>query len=208
MNTEADRGIRARRITALLLLIAMGATGVAGATSGSATAMATPITATSQALDLGRNVRSGSSAGYAGYVSSLRFSAGATHQHNVGCKWCASSGRTFRIKAISGRGAARAPSTSVALTVPANFEFATLTAAPSESKATDSPADVAEILATDIAFVSDRNVTPVRFVGGVISRLEAGMNWRSNAFSIAGSRIWSKVIKFTSTGVNVRVPLN
>ncbi len=94
------------------------------------------------------------------------------------------------------------------MSVPASFEFATLTAAPSGSDSSDSPADVSEILATNIVFLSDRNVTPVRFVGAVISRLETGMNWRSNAFSIAGSRIWSKVIKFSSTGVNVRLPLN
>jgi hypothetical protein len=41
-----------------------------------------------------------------------------------------------------------------------------------------------------------------------ISALETSMKWRSNSFSIAGSRVWSKVIKFTSAGINVRLPLN
>ena len=60
----------------------------------------------------------------------------------------------------------------------------------------------------DIAFVGDRDVAPVRSVGAVISRLETGMKWRANSFSIAGSRVWSKIIKFTSNGINLRVPLN
>lgn len=208
MTTGTDCGIRGLGIAALLVSLAMGVTGVASATAGSAAAPATPIGASSQALDLGHNVRNGSTAGYAAYVASLRLSAGRTHQHNKSCNWCTSSGGVFRIKGNPARSAARALPTSVAMSVPASFEFATLTAAPSGSDSSDSPADVSEILATNIVFLSDRNVTPVRFVGAVISRLETGMNWRSNAFSIAGSRIWSKVIKFSSTGVNVRLPLN
>jgi hypothetical protein len=41
-----------------------------------------------------------------------------------------------------------------------------------------------------------------------ISALETSMKWRSNSFSIAGSRVWSKLIKFSSCGINVRLPLN
>ena len=41
-----------------------------------------------------------------------------------------------------------------------------------------------------------------------IFALETSLKWRSNSFSIAGSRVWSKVIKFSSSGINVRVPLN
>jgi hypothetical protein len=41
-----------------------------------------------------------------------------------------------------------------------------------------------------------------------ISALETSMKWRSNSFSIAGSRAWSKLIVFTSTSVNVRLPIN
>jgi hypothetical protein len=198
MYTRTNGGIRSHCIAALIASLAMGGSGIAGATAGSATA-GTPSTPSTQSFDLARNAGNGRAQGYAAYVSSVRFSAGKAHQRNKGCNWCAMNG---------GARGARALPISVAMTAPASFEFATLTAAPSGSNAIDSPADVSEILATDIAFESDRNVTPVRFVGRVITRLETGMNWRSNAFSIAGSRVWSKIIKFSSSGVNVRVPLN
>lgn len=38
--------------------------------------------------------------------------------------------------------------------------------------------------------------------------LETSMKWRSNSFSVAGSRNWSKLIVFTSTSINVRLPIN
>jgi hypothetical protein len=38
--------------------------------------------------------------------------------------------------------------------------------------------------------------------------LESSMKWRSNSFSVAGSRNWSKLIVFTSTSINVRLPIN
>jgi hypothetical protein len=41
-----------------------------------------------------------------------------------------------------------------------------------------------------------------------ISALETSMKWRSNSLNIAGSREWSKLIVFTSTSINVRLPLN
>jgi hypothetical protein len=40
------------------------------------------------------------------------------------------------------------------------------------------------------------------------SALETSTKWRSNSFSIAGSRDWSKLIVFTSTSINVRLPIN
>jgi hypothetical protein len=40
-----------------------------------------------------------------------------------------------------------------------------------------------------------------------ISMFETPIKWRSS-FSIAGSRVWSKVVKFSSNGINVRLPLN
>jgi hypothetical protein len=40
-----------------------------------------------------------------------------------------------------------------------------------------------------------------------LSKFETPIEWRSS-FSIAGSRVWSKVIKFSSNGINVRLPLN
>jgi hypothetical protein len=199
MHTRTNPATHSHSFAALIASLAIGVTGVAGATAGGATAAVTPLASSNQTLALAHNVRNGSPAGYAADVSSVRFSAGKAHQRNKGCNWCALSGGAHRARALP---------TSVVIAVPASFEFATLTSAPSGSNAIDSPADVSEILATDIAFVSDRNVTPVRFVDRVIARLETGTNWRSNAFSIAGSRVWSKIIKFSSTGVNVRVPLN
>ena len=38
--------------------------------------------------------------------------------------------------------------------------------------------------------------------------LETSMKWRSNSFSVAGSRNWSKLIVCTSTSINVRLPIN
>jgi hypothetical protein len=40
-----------------------------------------------------------------------------------------------------------------------------------------------------------------------ISKFETSINWRSS-FGIAGSRVWSKIIEFSSSGINIRVPLN
>jgi hypothetical protein len=42
----------------------------------------------------------------------------------------------------------------------------------------------------------------------VMSALATSMKWRSNSFSIAGSRAWSKLIVLTSTSINVRLPIN
>jgi hypothetical protein len=39
------------------------------------------------------------------------------------------------------------------------------------------------------------------------SKFETPLKWRSS-FSIAGSRVWSKVVKFSSNGIDVRLPLN
>ena len=181
MRIEGHSGLRGYCIAALIGALGLAVSGVSSGTA---------IPSDGRTVGTGLVYKNGSTAGYAAYVS---------HQRRQGCKWCASSG-----------GGARARPISLATSSPAFFEFASLTTSPSSSSpgSIDSPADVDKILATDIAFVSDRNVTPVRFVGGVISRLESSMNWRSNAFSIAGSRVWSKIIKFSSTGVNVRLPLN
>jgi hypothetical protein len=40
-----------------------------------------------------------------------------------------------------------------------------------------------------------------------VARFETPIQWQSS-FSIAGSRVWSKFIKFSRTGINVRLPLN
>jgi hypothetical protein len=180
MYTGRNWRIRAISIAALIASPAMAVTGVSSGT-------AIPLSS-----------RTASTAAYAAYLSTAPFSASNTHQRYRDCKWCL----------WSGGGAAPARPGSVAMTSPAFFDFATLTTAPSSSNPIDAADEVSEILATNIAFGGDKNVTPVRFVGAVISRLETGMNWRSNSFSIAGSRIWSKIIKFSSTGVNVRLPLN
>jgi len=41
-----------------------------------------------------------------------------------------------------------------------------------------------------------------------ISALETSMILRSSSRNIAGSRTWSKLIVFTSTSINVRLPIN
>jgi hypothetical protein len=41
-----------------------------------------------------------------------------------------------------------------------------------------------------------------------VSALVPSMQWRSSSFSVAGSRVWSKLIVFTSTSINVRLPIN
>jgi hypothetical protein len=40
-----------------------------------------------------------------------------------------------------------------------------------------------------------------------ISRFEPSIKWGSS-FSIAGSRVWSKVFEFSGSGINIRLPLN
>jgi hypothetical protein len=40
-----------------------------------------------------------------------------------------------------------------------------------------------------------------------IPRFQTPITWQSG-FSIAGSRAWTKVIKFSSNGINIRLPLN
>jgi hypothetical protein len=49
---------------------------------------------------------------------------------------------------------------------------------------------------------------PVPAVSQTVSALETSMKWRSNSFSVAGSRVWSKLFVFTSTSINVRLPIN
>jgi hypothetical protein len=41
-----------------------------------------------------------------------------------------------------------------------------------------------------------------------VSALATSTKWRSNSFSFAGSRDWSKLIVFTSTSINVRLPIH
>jgi hypothetical protein len=40
-----------------------------------------------------------------------------------------------------------------------------------------------------------------------VSRFGTAIKWRSS-FSIAGSRVWSRVIDFSNNGIRVRLPLN
>ncbi len=50
--------------------------------------------------------------------------------------------------------------------------------------------------------------TPIPEATQTVSALEASMKWRSNSVNVAGSRNWSKLIVFTSTSINVRLPIN
>jgi hypothetical protein len=187
-------------MAALIVTVAMGITGVSGATALSLAASGTPIPSTSRAV--------GNTAAYPDFLSRMAFFAGKFQQRNMGCSWCTWSGNAFGGRSHQSRGSAARRPTSAALVVPAFFEFAPLTTAPSTQNSIAASTDVAEMPAMNIAFVSDKNPSPAEFAGTVVATLETGTSWRSNSFSIAGSRIWSKIIKFSSHGINVRVPLN
>jgi hypothetical protein len=168
----------------LIASLAMAITGVSGATAVGAAAIVRPM--------------------------SFFSPAGNTHACNKGYEWCAWSGSTLGLRSHPVRAAASARPNSVAMMMPASFKFASLTALAPSSSSTAASTDVLGVLATDLAPVSTSSarLPPVEFAGTVTTSLENRTTWRSNVFSIAGSRIWSKVIKFSSTGVNVRVPLN
>lgn len=184
MHTRGHLGIRGYFSAALIASLAMAVTGVSGATALDAAASGRPIASFSQ--------------------------GGNIHAWNKGCKGCAWSDGAPGVRSDNARGAALARPTLTAMTVPASFEFGSLGAAASSLNSTAASTDVLGILATDIVPVSANSATspPVQFAGTVTTSLRSRTTWRSNSFSIAGSRIWSKIIKFSSTGVNVRLPLN
>jgi hypothetical protein len=186
MHAGRNWGIRRYSIAALLVSVAMAVSDVSGATAVNATA--------SGAWDTGHNLWFP--------VSKLMFFTGKTQQRNKRCQWCAWDGSAFGAASNSARGTASV--------LPTSFEFIALNAATPTSNPTVGTADVSGIRATDIELVSAMNgsLNPVEFAGGDVGRLNTRMHWRSNSFSIAGSRAWSKIIKFSSTGINVRVPLN
>jgi hypothetical protein len=169
---------------ALIASLAMAVTGVSGATAVGAAASGRPIALLSQ--------------------------SDSTDPWNNGCNWCACSGSALGVSRHRTRGAASARPTSAAMIIPTSFEFDSLGAAASSLNSTAASTDVLGILAADIVPVStiSPGSIPVEFAGTVTTSLETRTTWRSNSFSIAGSRIWSKIVKFSSTGINVRLPLN
>jgi hypothetical protein len=182
--TRTNRGIVGYSIAAVIASLAMAITGVSGATAVGAAAIARPMPSFSQ--------------------------AGNTHACDKGYQWCAWSGSALGVRSHQIRAAASVRPNSVAIMMPTSFEFASLTAVAPSSSSTAASTDVLGVLARDLVPVSTTSASlpPVEFAGAVTTSLETRTTWRSNAFSIAGSRIWSKVIKFSSTGVNVRLPLN
>jgi hypothetical protein len=217
MHTGRNRDFLGHFVATLTFTLAMAASSVAGATALSAPASATPIPSTSQMMGAGYTTwsrgggvvsKDGNTAGYAAHVSPLLFSAGAARQRNKGCKWCAWRGSGFGATNSLTRGTASARSTRRAAMVSTSFVPTPSRTGPSSANASDAQDDVSAILVADAASASTNNVGAVRNAGTGISALATGMRWRSNSFSIAGSRIWSKVIKFTDTGVALRVPLN
>jgi hypothetical protein len=216
MHTGRNREFLGHFVATLIFTLTMAASTVAGATALSAPAASTPIPSTNQMMGAGYTTwsrsggvyKDGNTAGYAAQVSPLLFSAGTGRQRNKGCKWCAWRGSGFGATNSLARGGAPTRSTRPAVMVLTSFAPAPSKTGPSSAVVTDFPADGTGSPVADAASVSTNNVIPVRNVGTGISGLEAGMRWRSNAFSIAGSRIWSKVIQFTDTGVALRVPLN
>jgi hypothetical protein len=217
MHTGRNRDFLGHFVATLTFTLAMAASSVAGATALSAPASNTAIPSTSQMMGAGYTTwsraggvvyKDGNTVGYAAHVSPLLFSAGAARQRNKGCKWCAWRGSGFGATNSLTHGTASAHSTRPAAMVSTSFVPPPSRTAPSSAIATTARGDVSAILVADVASVSTNNVSPVRNVGTGISGLATSMRWRSNSFSIAGSRIWSKVIKFTDTGVALRVPLN
>jgi hypothetical protein len=186
MRTERNWQIRGRFLAAVT--VAMAVTGVAGATTTSASASGTKFLAAN--------------------VSTPHFSGGKTLQRNKACKWCAWTGSAFGTTNTLARAGAPARRTLPARIALASFTLPSPTTAQVSSDSIVDTTDVSGIPAADITGVSTNDVGPVRFVGTGISALETGMKWRSSSFSIAGSRVWSKIIKFSTTGINIRLPLN
>ena len=217
MHSGRIFGIPRHSLAALTFMLALAATGVAGATTMNAPASGTAIPSASQIVDARHNAwtlggdivyKNGSTAGYSANVSLRLFSAGKVRQQNKGCKWCGSSGDAWGATNNLARGGAPARPTTPVMTASMCSATATLKTAPSSSNSIAAPTNTSGIPVANIAFVSANNVIPVRIVGTGISGLETGMKWRSSSFSIAGSRVWSKLIIFGSNGINVRLPLN
>jgi hypothetical protein len=188
MRTERKWEIRRRSLTGLTFSLAMAFTGVAGATAVSAPASGTKFVSAN--------------------VTTLHFSGGKTPQRNKACKWCAWTGSAFGTTNTLARAGAPAQRTLPPRIASTSFTLPSPTTPSLSSDSIADSTDVSGIPAADIAIVSTNNVGPVRFVGTGISALESGMKWRSSSFNIAGSRVWSTIIKFSSTGINIRLPLN
>jgi hypothetical protein len=128
--------------------------------------------------------------------------------HNVwtrDCKWCAWRGSELGASNDLARGVARARAATPVMTAPMSYASATLQMALSNWNSVAAPTDASGILLAGIAFVSTNNVSSVRITGPGISGLETGVKWRS---SIAGSPLWSRLIRFSSSCINLRLPLN
>jgi hypothetical protein len=135
--------------------------------------------------------------GYSASLYQLRSSGGAIHRQSKDCRGCAWHGNNA--------GSAVALSSRLA-----TANLASLTALPNPPETTFIVAknDLPAVSLADIVFVSGEDADAVRFAGASFTSLEGDLVWRSSSFSVAGSRIWSKLIKFSSSGINVRVPLN
>jgi hypothetical protein len=188
MHTVKNRRIPGHFLVALTFTLAIAAAGVAAAKVLRPAASLAPIPSASQMMDARYNAwgfgdglvyKNGKTAGH---MSPLLFSTSKVHQRANGCKWCAWRGSGFGATNTLARGATRAHATRPAAMVLASFT--PTMAYTGRSSAIAAPTD---------SSAGTENVS---------------MQWRPNSFSIAGSRVWSKVIKFTSTGIDVRVPLN
>jgi hypothetical protein len=184
MHSGTSRRIRDYCGAVLITCVAMAVSGVSGATTVGAAGSGRPNPSFSQTSN--------------------------TNPWNKGCNWCLRGGSALGMRSHQARSAASARPTAVAMFIPTSFEFANLETAASSSNSTAASTDVLGILAADIVPVStiSPGSIPVEFAGTVTTSLETRTTWRSNSFSIAGSRIWSKIVKFSSTGINVRLPLN
>lgn len=207
MDIKKSCRVRGQSLAALSFTFVLAAAGVAGATTVRTSATPISIPSIRQMGSAGHSLWSlgggvvhsdAKAAGYSAYLHRLRFSAGKTRRRSNGCTDC-----TWRGNNIA---------SAVALALPSSPAAATLTSfalpTPPLRNFILSPADASGVLVADLVLVSTGDPTPVRVAGTSIPGLQGGLIWRSSSFSIAGSRVWSKLIKFTSRGINVRVPLN
>ena len=207
MDIKKSCIVRRQSLVALSFTFALAAAGVASATTARTSATPISIPSILQMVSAGHNSWSlaggvvhtdSTAAGYSAYLDRHRFSAGKTRRRSNGCRNCTWRGNNM--------------ANAVALALLSSPAAATLTSfalpVPPQRNLVLSPADAPGVLIAGLVFVSTEDPMPVRVAGTSIPGLQGGLIWRSSSFSIAGSRVWSKLIQFTSCGINVRVPLN
>jgi len=199
MKTKRSWGLLGQALFALSCVLVLAASGVAGASVVRTPAKLISIPSVGQMVFTRQNVWSlgggvaysdGNVPEYSASLYRLHLSGGGLHRRNKVCRGCAWRGNNM--------------ATAVALSSrPATADLTSFT------MLSDSPVDTLIVPRSDVSDVLvAEKVDALRLAGTGIAGLEGALIWRANSFSIAGSRVWSKIIKFSSSGINVRVPLN